>query len=163
MKTTIKNQNINFFKKFILLNEIDRIIFQLNWHQLDLGINSVYWLRQQIDKTVTQRIYIKNELNEIGQLINNIIGENGKYENVKFNKFWLKGELFEIKMQFNMLETRIQKKVYGENQELGETLVLTQHYLNQADSDFNSGSYAKAQAEILIYRILEAEIEGLIR
>lgn len=148
-----------------LIKYLDQIIRLLDKNKLasvKLALTSTYKFRYWVDRFAQSDPYLKSEADQIGQLLNQSLVTLGQNSRQKLTKNGVRGQLNSAQRTKNQLEKRA-GKIDGENLVLGNTLELINHYLELAQTAFDTNNFWPAHANVLVVRVLTIEANALIK
>ena len=165
LKTYINDQNFKSLTKKNLTLYLNQIIRLLDKNtkipSLRLALTSTYKFRYWTDHFNVDDPYLKDETDQIGQLLNQAlvtIGQNSQ----TLTKKQIQVELNAALKAKQQLETKA-SQVSGENLKLGNVLELINRYLEKAQENFDQANYWQTHADALVARVLAIEANALIK
>lgn len=148
-------------KLTVYLNQILKLLDKNRLAQLRLALSSTYKFRYWVDKFAQSDAYLKNEVDQIGQLLSQALVTTGRNSQT-LTKKQVQAELNASDKAKQQLETKI-GQVSGENHNLGNTLELINRYFDRAQTSFSQNNFWQTHADALVVRVLAIEAKALIK
>ena len=145
----------------VYLNQITRLLNKNQIPSLRLALTSTYKFRYWVDKFAQSDAYLKNEADQIGQLLTQALVTLGQNSH-SLTKKQVKAELNTALKVKQQLETKA-GQISGTNEVLGNTLDLINRYSDRAQTGFNQNNFWQTHADALVTRVLAMEGNALIK
>lgn len=149
-----------------LANYLNKIIKLLDKRQnlsaLRLALTSTYKFRYWIDRFGQSNTSLKDEADQIGQLLNQALVTVGQNSRQKLTKKQTGAELRTAQLTKERVEDGAEK-INGINLPLGNTLDLMNRYFDRAQTSFDQTKYWQTHADALVVRVLAIEANALIK